>query len=129
MIELLIAMVVVAVGVLGIGRMQITMVRQNQSALLRSQASILAYDMIDRLRIDRQAALAGSYDRALGDAAPATGTVEGVELNAWLTTLAATLPSGDGAIVSNGSVTEITVRWDDSRGAQAPLVFTTAVAI
>ncbi|EED31051.1 type IV pilus modification protein PilV [gamma proteobacterium NOR5-3] len=129
MIEVLIAMVVVAVGVLGISRMQVTMLRNNQSALLRSQASILAYDMIDRMRADRQGAIAGDYDHTLGDTAPGTATVAAAQLSQWLTTLDSTLPAGDGGVSRNGQVVQVTVRWNDSRGQEAPLVFTTAVEL
>ena len=129
MIEVLTAMVVVAVAVLGISRMQITMLQQNQSALLRSQATILAYDAIDRLRVDRQSALNGDYDRALGDARPTTSSVADGSVNAWLDSVATTLPAGDGAIVRSGERFVVSIQWDDSRGALPALTFTTAVEL
>jgi type IV pilus assembly protein PilV len=129
MIEVLIAMIVVAVGVLGISRMQITMLRNNQSALLRSQASLLAYDVIDRMRADRQSALAGAYNHPLGDAAPSASTVPSAQLSDWLESIDTTLPSGVGGVALNGNVVEVTIRWNDSRGQDAPLVFTTAVEL
>ncbi|WOJ93462.1 type IV pilus modification protein PilV [Congregibacter variabilis] len=129
MIEVLTAMVVVAVAVLGISRMQITMLQQNQSALLRSQATILAYDAIDRLRVDRQAALNGDYDRALGAARPTTTSVADNSINQWLDSVATTLPAGDGAIVRSGELIVVSIRWDDSRGALPALTFTTAVEL
>jgi type IV pilus assembly protein PilV len=129
MIEVLTAMVIIAIALLGISRAQIAMLRQNQSALHRSQASILAYDVIDRMRVDREGALAGDYDRVLGAARPGAATVAGAAMNQWLDTLAATLPAGDGGIARNGDAVIVTVRWDDSRGQLAPLTFTTAVEL
>ena len=88
MIEVLIAIVVVALGVLAIIRMQTNMVQANQSALLRSQATLLVYDMTDRLRVDRQNAINGLYDRAFDDDAPAAGTLAGDETIEWLNRIA-----------------------------------------
>ena len=129
LIEVLIAMLVVVIGVLGISRMQIAMLRNNQSSLLRSQASLLAYDMIDRLRADREAALDGSYTHVLGAPAPSTSTVPAGEVSAWLAAVNTALPAGTGAIAVDGSDIEVTVRWDDTRGALAPLSFTTIVEL
>jgi type IV pilus assembly protein PilV len=129
LIEVLIAMLVVVIGVLGISRMQIAMLRNNQSSLLRSQASLLAYDMIDRLRADREAALDGSYAHALGNTSPSAATVPGREVSAWLGSVNSTLPAGTGAIALNGRDVQVTVRWDDTRGREAPLTFTTVVEL
>lgn len=129
MIEILVTMVVIAIGVLSISRMQVATLRTNQSALFRSHASILAYDMIDRLRVDRETALLGSYDLALGDDAPGTSTVPDAEVSAWLAALQAFLPGGDGSIARNGDTLVVTVQWDDTRGNGGPLTFTTAVEL
>jgi type IV pilus assembly protein PilV len=50
LIEVLIAMVVLAVGLLGLAGLQVTSLRNNQSAYNRSQATQLAYDLADRMR-------------------------------------------------------------------------------
>lgn len=50
LIEVLIAMLVLAVGLLGLAALQVTGLRNNLSAYHRSQATILAYDMADRMR-------------------------------------------------------------------------------
>src|SRR5690606_2960579 len=42
--------------------MQVTGLRSNQSAYFRSQASIMSYDMADRMRLNAERALAGDYD-------------------------------------------------------------------
>lgn len=129
MIEVLIALVVVSLGVLAISRMQTATVQANQGALLRTQASLLAYDMVDRLRADRVAALAGEYDHALGAAAPGDASLPASEVTDWLSDLQAYLPAADGAIVRRGDVIEVSVRWDDSRGEVAPQIFATATEL
>jgi len=50
LIEVLIAMLVLAVGLLGLAGLQATSLKNNQSAYNRSQATQLAYDMADRIR-------------------------------------------------------------------------------
>ncbi len=61
LIEILVSMTIVAVGLLGMAGLQMNGLRNNQSAYLRSQASILAADMADRMRLNRARALAGAY--------------------------------------------------------------------
>lgn len=129
MIEVLIAIVVVALGVLAIIRMQTNMVRTNQSALMRSQATLLVYDMTDRLRVDRFNASAGAYNRDFDDAVPGGSTLAGREIADWLAQIAETLPAGTGAIASNGMQVTVSVRWDDSRGEQVAQVFSTSAEI
>lgn len=129
MIEVLIAIVVVALGVLAIIRMQTNMVRANQSALLRSQATLLVYDMTDRLRVDRFNASAGAYNRNFDDDAPGGASLAGLEVGDWLAQITETLPDGAGAIATNGMQVTVSVRWDDSRGEQAAQVFSTSAGI
>ena len=50
LIEVLIAMLVLAVSLLGLAGLQATSLRNNQSAYNRSQATQLAYDLADRMR-------------------------------------------------------------------------------
>ena len=50
MIEVLIAMVILAIGLLGLAALQAVGMRNNHSALSRFQATLSAYDMADRMR-------------------------------------------------------------------------------
>lgn len=123
MIEVLISIVVVALGVLALARLQTNMVQSNQSALLRSQASLFVYDMTDRMRADLQGARDGLYNRGFGDAIPGGGTLQGAEIANWLTRVGERLPNGQGAIATNGDLVTVSVQWDDSRGDQPAQVF------
>lgn len=135
LIEVLIAIVVVALGVLAISRLQTNMIRANQSALFRSEASFQVYNMLDRLRADRQAALAGAYDRGFATARPSAAdcvdipdygalTLPANETMEWLCALD-NLPAGAGSIAVNGVIATVTVQWDDSRGQEAAVEFST----
>lgn len=60
MIEILVTVVIISVGLLGAAAMVINGLESNRNAYLRTQASILAYDMADRIRAN--AGQVASYD-------------------------------------------------------------------
>lgn len=117
LLEVLVAILVLSLGLLGLGSLQATGLRMNHSAYLRSLAAQSAQDMADRLRANRQAALAGSYNITIGASAPDTSTLPKRDVNEWLTSELTMLPAGDGSIsVNNATQTAvITVEWDDRR--------------
>jgi type IV pilus assembly protein PilV len=117
LVEVLVALVVLSVGLLGIAALQMTSLRNNRGAHLRSQAQVLAYDIADRMRANRNVALANAYVVALG-VTPAGGTLNALDLQEWKATLARALPSGDGEITRDGNMFRIRIRWTDSLGVQ-----------
>jgi type IV pilus assembly protein PilV len=126
LLEVLIAVVILSIGMLGLASLQVNSLRFNHSAYLRSQATILAYDITERMRANRQVALDGEYNLALGATPAAETTVVAIDLLEWRAQLAAQLPGGDGAIDVDGAndTVTITVAWDDTRGAGAATLFT-----
>ena len=72
MIELLVAVLVLAIGVLGITALQMVSLQNNRGALFRAEAVQLAYDMMDRVRANPQGVVPGqAYDGlAVGDNPP-----------------------------------------------------------
>lgn len=121
LVEVLVAMVVLSVGLLGLAGMMASTVRNNHSAYHRSQATWLAYDMIDRIRANREAALqpSNNYNIAVGTAtSSSTDIVVADDVNGWKGRLAAALPAGDGSVAVVPATRRVTVvvRWNDSRG-------------
>lgn len=53
MIEVLVALLILLIGLLGVVRMQLLSVQNNQGAYLRTQATYIASDMLDRMRANR----------------------------------------------------------------------------
>lgn len=135
LVEVLVSLIVLSIGILGLATLQTASLNFNSGANQRSQATVLAYDMADRMRANRQAALAGEYAVAAEDPPPAcgapnlAGTVAAQDISTWRMALACRLPLGTGSITRNGSEFTLTVRWDDSHGREAPLQlqFTTAL--
>jgi type IV pilus assembly protein PilV len=134
--EVLIALLVMSIGLLGFGALQTLNIRNNHSAYMRTQATLLAYDMIDRMRAN--VAKAGNYTTTYGTAPAGTVNCETAVCNAvnmavfdrnqWKCTLGrwnsysvcantlnivGRLPNGDGQVTRNGDIYTVSVRWDD----------------
>lgn len=119
LIEVLIAIVVLSIGLLGLAGLQVTSVQSNHSAYQRSQASLLANDLADRMRANRTEALTNAYVADYVDSSSShtvTGTRAAKDLAEWLNSLALKLPDGRGKIEKSGSLVTIHVRWNDNRG-------------
>lgn len=114
MLEVLVAILVVAIGLLGLAGLMNAGLRNNQSSSAQTQAVWLAYDMLDRLRADRAVALAGGYDLPMGGAPGGSGFTN-TELVGWRTLLANALPSGTGSVAVNGNAVSVIVQWSDDR--------------
>ena len=121
LVEVLVALVVLSIGLLGIASLQLSSLRWNQGAAARSQATLLAYDIVDRMRANQKSATLGEYDQAYGAATGNTGSVSLADKQRWKSLLGQTLPSGDGMVerTATGTTTtfRITIQWDDAHGA------------
>lgn len=90
LVEALIALIVLAIGLLGIAGLYVETLRASRSALFRTQAVTLAADLADRIRANRQPA--NAYTGGGANALAVT------DLAAWNAAVAATLPDGAGEI-------------------------------
>ena len=135
LLEVLVALVVLSIGLLGLSGLQTTSLRNNHSAFLRSQATVVTNDIIDRMRANRDSATAGDYDIAYTTATPAAGCgggsgcsaadVASIDLNAWRSYVER-LPGGEGEIgVSGAGIAEVKVRWADTRDSSNKLEIVT----
>jgi type IV pilus assembly protein PilV len=130
LIEVLVTVIVLAIGLLGLAGLQLGGLRYSYSAYQRSQATIMANDIIDRMRANPTVAGSGSYNISIGTT-PATKSCTGTSSNCtaaemaaadlyeWKQSLADVLPAGDGSIVNNGGTFTVTIQWDDTRGEEA----------
>jgi type IV pilus assembly protein PilV len=64
LIELLVAVVIMAVGILGVAGLQVVSLQQNRSALFRAQALQLANGILDRIRVNRDITYSALIDAA-----------------------------------------------------------------
>ena len=68
-VEVLVSLVILSIGLLGIAKLVLYSAHSNDSAYLRSQATQLAYEILDNMRANPTAAAAGNYNTALTTAA------------------------------------------------------------
>ncbi len=135
LIEILVTMIILAIGLLGLAGLMMDGLKNNQSAYLRTQASILAYDMSDRIRINRDRAIAGDYDgystsgeggftnlpACVTNAAGCSAADQvNQDLAEWTREIqgvggTALLPDGEGSITrGGGNLFTITVGWQET---------------
>ncbi|WP_150050688.1 MULTISPECIES: type IV pilus modification protein PilV [Methylomonas] len=119
LLEVLIAVLILSFGLLGIAALQTNALKNNQSAFQRSQATMLAYYMLDAMRANRDAAMIASYNLSKTCSAPATGSLITNDQAAWISALKTNLGnlnSTCGEITCNVTSCTVKVYWDDSRG-------------
>ena len=134
LIEVLIAVLVISIGLLGMAGLQTSGIQQSHNSYLKTQASMLAYDMADRMRSNLAGVNTGQYDAvdsmndpvnaapgciSSGSACSATETATN-DIYEWThkdasSSIASQLPSGYGMIEKNGAIFTITVLWDEAR--------------
>ena len=135
LVEVLVALLVLAVGLLGIAKLSFSAVQANSSAFMRSQSSALMQQIVDNMHANRNQAVNQTYQIAYGvfPGAPPSDCstvltcvdtdVVAYDLYIWKRRLATALPSGDGQVVltptvlangNTGILATVSVRWNDS---------------
>ncbi len=124
LIEVLMAVLVLAIALIGLAGVQLNSLRVNSEAQLRTQATFLAYDIADRMRANASAARSGDYDLAYtaGPSPTAPGNCPQANVSGgmaaedtaqWLNRIGCLLPSGEGRIQRNGDVVVVQLRWNE----------------
>ncbi|MBI2779429.1 MAG: type IV pilus modification protein PilV [Gammaproteobacteria bacterium] len=130
LLEVLIAIVVLSIGLLGLAGLQAAGLRNNQGAYLRTIATQQAYDMADRIRANPLGAgtTAGSYDNISGTGSDPGCIASGCtpvamaqyDAYEWNTANQDLLPAGQGTVKRTAANRfTITVMWDDARTGAA----------
>lgn len=120
LIEVLVAVSILAIGLLGAAGIQLNALKYTDSSRMTSQASFIAYDMLDRIRAN--SAVDYSWGRAeRAPASSASASVRDLDLHDFeANILGFAGASARGSVsVSAGEVT-VSISWDDSRGANRP---------
>lgn len=140
LIELLVAVVILAVGILGIAGLQVVALQQNRGALYRAEATMLANDIMDRIRVNTNT----TYTALIDQDPPAATNCEttncsppemaNYDIAQWKCQIndldadgnpftvcadfgiSGALPNGAAAINKTGGVYEVTVQWADRSG-------------
>ena len=119
LLEVLVSVLILAIGLLGIAALQSITLKNTQSSSERTAAIIQSYAMLDMMRANRDAARAGNYDQGwLCEAPedPAASRIAG-DLDRWIAQLKQSMGASACGRITCGAVScEVGVRWDDSRG-------------
>jgi type IV pilus assembly protein PilV len=118
LIEVLVALLVLAFGLLGVAGVQVTALKTAHSSAQKSEATMLAYLMLDAMRANRTKALDGSYNLAEWTCTPPSGgTLSQNDQGYWLQKAQAMLGTTTcGTIACDGADNcTVKLRWDDSR--------------
>ncbi len=143
MIELLVAVLVVGIGVLGITGLQVVSLQHSRAALLQGDAVHLSYDILDRIRSNRDVDYAIGLEDDPPEAEICTSDpcspeeLRDFDLAVWKCSLGGFndddvcealrdegvlppltdhrgLPDGDGRVVIDGDTVTVRVRWTDA---------------
>ena len=123
LIEVLITVLVLATGLLAMGALQTRSLQFNQSASMRSQANIFAYDMVDRIRLNRgpKSVNVTSYNVDYDATAPSGNAHAAADVTAWRNAMKKVLPNAKGktacanaAAVVTTRICTISIKWSDA---------------
>ena len=114
MVEVMVAIIVIAIGLLGIAGLQLLAIRNTTGAGLRTIATQLAYDITDRMRSNEQGVVGGFYST---NAAPSgtgpcytTGCtpqqLAALDMQSWLTRVQTLLPAGAAIVCQDSTLPE-----------------------
>ena len=139
MIEILITVLVLAIGILGVASTQVVSLQMNSQSQSRSQAVLLAEDLLDRIRANSDSL--GAYALAQDDAqgadggdcatsfVPANATVAANDIAAWENSLACLLPEAERTVAVDPltNVVTVTIDWNQNDQAMNPVVVRTQI--
>lgn len=125
LLEVLIALVVSAVGLLGMALLQVNAMQHTHQGMMHSNSTYLLSDMADRIRANSDVATTGDYDLAYGAVVVAAKNCENVvcteaemadyDLQQWEQYVQRVLPGGDGFVSVSSGLATIRIRYDDDR--------------
>lgn len=117
LIEVLVALLILAIGLLGSAVIQLNALKYTDSSRMTSQASFIAYDMLDRIRANSGA----DYAWGRASANTATNSVRDLDLRDFeANILGFAGESAKGTVSISANEVTVSVSWDDSRGASTP---------
>lgn len=122
MIEVMVALLILSIGLLGLAMLQGKTMRVNTNAMLRSQATLLANEIIESMRVNTTGASNGKYVVDLKSGKPAAcssctnsdgGLTANRDLRNWYDAQVQVLPSPTSKIEFSGGKYTITMKWDE----------------
>lgn len=118
MIEILIALLIMGVGLLGMASLQSRSLKMTTDSQNRSQAILLANDIIERARANHENADSYTITADTSVACDSTFTLDTSapvvqnDIAGWRNELACLLPDGVGSVTQTSGAFSVSVTWD-----------------
>lgn len=134
MLEILVALVIIAIALLGTAGLQVYALRVNQSGQFRTQAVFLASDISERMEANKAAAVAGNYVQTLTGTPSVAGSDCALitcspadlalwDISQWGVAIDGLLPQASWEITQttagNPSIYQIIIHWSDRSSNKA----------
>lgn len=113
MIEVLVTIVIVAFSLLGFAGLLAKSIKDSRTAYTRSQATFMAYSILESMRANWKVAREGAYN--YGFTSNVIGnTLAAQDVRSWKTEVSQQLPGGQGSITTDSLLqATIIIRWDE----------------
>lgn len=120
LIEVLVALLVLASGLMGAAALQLNALKYTDSARMTSQASFIAYDMLDRIRANAGADYAWG-GAELAPRSTSTASVRDLDLRDFEANIIGFAgENAKGSVAVSGHEVTISISWEDGRAANRP---------
>lgn len=107
LIEAMVAILILSVSLLGLAYLQAQGSKFNTSSYTRTQATLLASELMDQARLHGPA----NIDVTAANDCDTTSVDPSVEKRCWLDRVESTLPAGTAAVSVTGNAIEVTIGW------------------
>jgi type IV pilus assembly protein PilV len=119
LLEMLVALLVISVGLLGVTSLQLKGQQTNYRSYVRTQATYLANDLMERMRTNKLSKN-GIYEKACGatttncDSSPCSwDQVAEYDLARWCDMVKNSLPEGEGTVKWNDPQYTFEIKWKE----------------
>lgn len=117
LIEVLVTLLILSTALITLTSLQNRSLQFNQMAYFRSQANIMAYDILDRIRLNRSNLNAYNVTLAAfsGGTTPAAGNMAATDIFQWRQGIDTRIPGGQGGINCNNvsGICNVTILWNE----------------
>ena len=141
LIEVAITVLLLSTCLLAMAVMQKRSLQFNQSSFMRSQANIFAYDIIDRIRLNRGGDTSSNIDKYNTDygGTPSGNALATTDVSEWRANMTRSIPNSDGKVecVVSTKICKISIKWTEEQifgtagttnpDATTELIFSTSI--
>lgn len=117
LVEVMVAVLVLSVGVLGAASLQLNALRFNLSASYTTHASFIAYDMLERMRANSEELALYATEDVSGTCDPSStnSSIRARDISDLVTAVTCYLPEGQASIRIADNLASVSISWSERR--------------